>query len=238
MASTLSSAYSPSDQKIYDVCLSYHDLSSHTNFVDDMVYALDTKGITTRMVDISIVGGRFSYLSQGIYNSMQLSSMAVVVCCKNYVTSPRCLDELVKIMELRKAIEGGLNVLPVYYDVDPFELRNSEWHFEEIHRRTSSTSQFGNAYCEYSNESVTSWRQAILELTNLQGLTLKLQNIPNWDYLDFVEEIAKTVMRNLGLMQSLAKRNARSSKVTSGKVNTGSNLAFFHLTTMIYAKLN
>ncbi|KAI3775469.1 hypothetical protein L1987_50046 [Smallanthus sonchifolius] len=110
MASTLS-ASSPSTRKIYDVCLSYYGLNAHSNFVDDIVYALDTKGISTRMVDISVVGGRFSYPSQGIYNSMEQSSMAVVVCCKNYVTSSRCLYELVKIMELRKTIEGVLGLV-------------------------------------------------------------------------------------------------------------------------------
>ncbi|KAI3775470.1 hypothetical protein L1987_50047 [Smallanthus sonchifolius] len=47
------------------------------------------------------------------------------------------------------------------------------------------------------------------------------------DYLDFVEEIAKTVMWNLGFMQSLAKENARSLKVKSGDVHiTWSNLTF------------
>ncbi|XP_076897502.1 uncharacterized protein LOC143550796 [Bidens hawaiensis] len=101
-------------------------------------------------------------------------------------------------MEISKAIEGGgLTVLPVFYDVDPLELRNSDRPVLDMDLSLWS----GRTRFRESKESVKLWRQAIVELTNLQGLTLKLKNLPNWDYLDFVQEIVETVMRNLGLMR-------------------------------------
>lgn len=163
--------------KIYDVFLSYYGLATRNNFVDDILHALGKKGISTRMEDISIVKGQFSYLPQPIFVSMEQSSMAVIVFCRDYVTNPICLNVLLKIMESSKAIEGGFFLLPVFYDIDPLDLRNSDWPFQEIHRKYL---QFGERY-EYSEESVKLWRQAIVELTNLQGLTtLKFKSMRNW----------------------------------------------------------
>ncbi|KAL7597575.1 hypothetical protein Lser_V15G25067 [Lactuca serriola] len=150
--------------------------------------------------------------------------MAVIVFCKDYLSTGECLDELVNIMKLSKITEGGLNVLPVFYDVDPLELRNPDEPLGEIRRKNwHFGSMFRREY--YSVEQEKLWRQAVVELTKLHGLKLKLKSIPNWDVLDFVEEIAETVMRNLGRMNASSidknvvelvkphKKNARSLKV-------------------------
>ncbi|KAK1417276.1 hypothetical protein QVD17_26402 [Tagetes erecta] len=190
----MASTYLPSSRKIYDVFLSYYGLGTRNNFVDDILYALGEKGTSTRMVDISIVGSRFSYLSQEIFDLMEQSSMAVIVFCKDYVTTPRCLDELLMIMVLSKEVERGFNVVPVFYNIDPLELRNSDWPIQEIQQNGMHLEKtFGYTFCEYTAESIEIWRQAVVELTNLHGLTMKFKNTPDWNYLDFVDEIVETV---------------------------------------------
>ncbi|KAI3802968.1 hypothetical protein L1987_31115 [Smallanthus sonchifolius] len=213
MASTIS--YSPSSRKTFDVLLSYYGQGSRDNFVDDVLYALERRGISTDMVDLSAAGSGMSRLS---FESSERSSVAVIIFCKDYSTTPRCLDELVKIMKLSKAIEGGgLNVLPVFYYVDPLEIRNSDWTFQDIRRSRPRVWK----------KSAKLWRQAIVELINLQGLTLNLNSKLDWDGLE--EEIAKTIIRNIGLSSfdvnivELVKphtKNARFLKVNSEVYST------------------
>ncbi|KAL7597570.1 hypothetical protein Lser_V15G25068 [Lactuca serriola] len=64
------SAYSPSYRKI-DVFLSYFGLGSRNNFVNDIRHALGRKGISTRLDDISTVEDRYTYVSQGIFGSVE-----------------------------------------------------------------------------------------------------------------------------------------------------------------------
>lgn len=173
----MASPLSPSSRKIHDVFLSYYGRGTLNNFVDDILHALGRKGTSTRMVDLSIIGSGFVSLQQPIFESMEQSSMVVIVFCKSYVTTPTCLDELVKIMEFSKSVKGGLKVLPVFYGIDPLELRNSDWPFQEIQRNSL---RFPNIYSEYPNENVKLWRQAVAELTNIHGLQLKFKNRPNW----------------------------------------------------------
>ncbi|XP_076922975.1 toll/interleukin-1 receptor-like protein [Bidens hawaiensis] len=116
-----------------------------------------------------------------MFELMEQSSMVVILLCKDYVSTPASLNELVKIMEISKAIEGGgLTVLPVFYDVDPLELRNSDPPVQDMDVSLWSGRTLTRKRFRESKESVKLWRQAIVELTNLQGLMLKLKNIPNW----------------------------------------------------------
>ncbi|KAK1417275.1 hypothetical protein QVD17_26401 [Tagetes erecta] len=214
---------SPRPRKMFDVILSYYGRGSRYNFVDDILYALERRGVSTHMDDISAYKAQLSILSQGIFDSSS-SSVAVIIFCRDYSTTPKCLDELVKIIKLSKADEGGLIVLPVFYYVDPLELQNSDWTFPEIRRRSSY--RFSEAFGAYSERNVKLWKQAILELTNLQGLTLSKNNTTGSDDHHFVEEIAETVIRNLGRRSGFDEnvvelvkphtKNARSLKAKSG----------------------
>ncbi|GKE04107.1 TMV resistance protein N [Tanacetum coccineum] len=177
-------------QKYYDVFLSYHGQGSRNNFVDDIVYGLGTKGISTGMGDMcrgpeGLVMIPHSKHKDRIYRSVEHASMTLIVFDKIYVTTPSCLDKLVKIMEFSKAIEGShANVLPLYCGVDPLEIRNSDWPYMKIDG-------------EYSDERLELWKRSVMDLTTLPGL--KMKNIPR-GYCDFIKEIAATVLKNLGRM--------------------------------------
>ena len=54
-------------------------------------------------------------------------NLSVVVFSRNYAESRWCLDELEKIMECHRTI--GHVVVPVFYDVDPSEVRHQTGHF-------------------------------------------------------------------------------------------------------------
>ena len=81
----------------------------------------------------------------------------------DYARSRWCLDELVKIME-RKRTTNSI-VLPVFYDVDPSQVRNQ-------------TGSFAAAFVEHEKrfkeemERVNGWRIALKEVADLGGMVL------------------------------------------------------------------
>lgn len=91
------------------------------------------------------------------------SQITVIVFSRNYADSQWCLDELVKIMECRRTI--GQIVLPVFYDVDPSEVRHQ-------------TGEFGKAFQSLLNrisnkkDASLKWRDVLREVAGLAGIVV------------------------------------------------------------------
>ena len=82
--------------------------------------------------------------------------ISIVVFSENYAASSWCLDELVKILQCRT---NGQLVIPLFYNVDPSEVRNQRGNFGVA--LTKFEEKFKN--------KVQSWRTALKEATNLAG---------------------------------------------------------------------
>ena len=86
--------------------------------------------------------------------------ISIIIFSKNYASSTWCLDELVKILECKK---NGQMVLPVFYKVDPSEVRNQKGKFEEALAKN-----------EVNNiKKVQRWREALNKVGSISGLTYK-----------------------------------------------------------------
>ncbi|KAL7582312.1 hypothetical protein Lser_V15G45026 [Lactuca serriola] len=155
----------------YDVFLSFRGRDTRTNFIDHLYYALQQKNIQTYKDDQRINKG--NRISDELIGSIEDSRFYIIVFSKNYASSSWCLDELVKIMECHKT--PSHTAYPVFYDVEPSEIRKL-------------SGAFGEAFAEHENEETAGkWREALKEAADLAGWELK--NTANGHEAEFIHKI-------------------------------------------------
>jgi len=104
---------------------------------------------------------RGDHISKSLLQEIEKSQIAVIVFSINYANSQWCLNELVKIMECHKTI--GQVVLPIFYNVDPSEVRHQKGEFGKA---------FQSLLNKISNEFFNlepCWRAALREAADLAG---------------------------------------------------------------------
>ena len=161
-ASTSSLASSSTPRWTYDVFLSFRGKDTRKNFTDHLYNALKNKGVLTFRDDEKLERGKF--ISQELVKAIEESRFAIVIFSIKYAFSTWCLKELVHIVRCRK--EKGLEVWPIFYHVDPSEVRNQ-------------MGTFGKAFDEYkesskeSIENVETWKSTLKEVANISGYDLQ-----------------------------------------------------------------
>jgi len=162
-SSNSSSALVTSSKKIYyDVFVTFRGEDTRNNFIDFLFDALETKGICVFRDDINLEKGES--IGPELLRSIERSQVYVAVFSRNYASSTWCLQELEKIYE---SVQGSeKHILPVFYDVDPSEVRKQ-----------------GEIYCEafvkheqkfqQDFEMVSRWREALKQVGSISGWDLR-----------------------------------------------------------------
>ncbi|KAM0014930.1 putative TIR domain, P-loop containing nucleoside triphosphate hydrolase [Helianthus debilis subsp. tardiflorus] len=155
MASSSSSSHLIPASWKYDVFMSFRGEDTRKNFVDHLYSALDQQGIYTYKDDKTLARGES--IGQSLLKAIRESQIAVIVFSKNYAESSWCLDELAYIIECMDEI--GKIVMPIFYDIDPSDVRKLKGKIEE---------SFAKHELEHMNK-VESWRSALVKASNLSG---------------------------------------------------------------------
>ncbi|KAL4637489.1 hypothetical protein ACB092_03G080900 [Castanea dentata] len=150
----------------YDVFLSFRGEDTRNGFTSNLNGILRHNGINTFMDDELQRGNR---ISTEILEAIESSKISIIVFSKNYATSTWCLDELVKILECKK---NGQVVFPVFYKVDPSEVRSQKGKFGEVLAKHEEN-------FKYDTNKVQRWRAALNEACNLSGWHYKNEYVFN-----------------------------------------------------------
>jgi hypothetical protein len=146
----------------YDVFLSFRGEDTRKNFTDHLYTALHHARIHAFRDDDELRRGE--EISLQLLKAIQESKISIVVFSKGYASSTWCLAELEKILDCRHTT--GQIVLPVFYDIDPSDIRKQAGSFAEAFDRHEER-------FKEEMEKVQKWRKALVEAANLSGLDLR-----------------------------------------------------------------
>ena len=112
--------------KNFEVFLSFRGEDTRLGFTGYLYQTLDRNGIKT-FIDDKLRRGE--NISEEFLKIIENSMISIVVFSENYAFSTWCLDELVKIIECKK--NDKMEVRPVFYNVNPSDVRNQKGKFGE-----------------------------------------------------------------------------------------------------------
>ena len=158
---------SSTQQYRYDVFLSFRGEDIRLDFISYLNGFLNLKGINT-FIDYELPRGE--EISAELLESIESSRSSIIIFSKNYASSIWCLDELVKILECKK---NGQMVLPVFYKVDPSEVRNQKGKFGE------ALAKHEEKFKDNMNK-VQRWRKALNQAGSISGSTYKEEYVFNY----------------------------------------------------------
>ena len=144
---------------VFEVFLNFRGEDTRHSFLRLLYDALFEKKISTFRDDKVLERGK--PIPSELLKAIEESRFSVVIFSKNYATSSWCLDELAKIVECRQKMKGH-TIFPVFYDVEPTEVRKQK-------------GSFGEAFAKHEEvfkenlERVKRWRDALTEVANISG---------------------------------------------------------------------
>ncbi|XP_042948554.1 disease resistance protein RPV1-like isoform X2 [Carya illinoinensis] len=168
----------------YDVFLSFKGEDTRKNFTDHLYSALMRVGIHTFRDEGELPRGEI--ISTELHNVIHGSKVSIVVFSKGYAYSKWCLNELVEIIHCAKI--RGQTLLPIFYHVDPSDIRKQTGTFADAFARHEEL--FKN-----DMERVEGWRAALTEACSRSGLDIK--EVANGYEARLIDQIVKEVLSKL-----------------------------------------
>ncbi|XP_054817702.1 disease resistance protein Roq1-like, partial [Prosopis cineraria] len=162
---------------------SFRGEDTRTGFTDHLYDALIRQGLRTFRDEEGLERGQ--YINPSLLQAIEESRSAIVVLSLGYASSTWCLDELQKILHSKK--ELGLQVFPIFHNVDPSDVRKQKGSFAAAFMKHEGR-------FTQDNMKVQTWRDALEEVANISGWD---SQISNRHETKFIETIAKEMMSKL-----------------------------------------
>ncbi|XP_035546463.1 disease resistance protein RUN1-like isoform X1 [Juglans regia] len=160
----------------HDVFLSFRGEDVRRNFISHLYQALLQRGINT-YIDNNLERGE--EISLALFKTIEGSMISIIVFSKNYAESRWCLDELLKILDCKETMKQI--VLPIFYDVDPSDVRHQKGIFGK------SFDKLGDKLKD--NAKMLKWKVALQRVADLSGFPLAKFR----DESTFIQEIIQWV---------------------------------------------
>ncbi|ESR55144.1 hypothetical protein CICLE_v10023772mg, partial [Citrus x clementina] len=174
-------ASSSRNNKKYDVFVSFRGDDTRDNFTSHLYSALSRQNIQT-FIDDQL--NRGDEISESLLNAIEASAISVILFSEGYASSRSCLDELEKILECKR--EYGQIMIPVFYLVDPSDVRNQTGSFG------ISFSKLEERFKEDS-EKLQTWRNALKAAASLSGFHSQIIRPES----ELIKEVVNHILKRL-----------------------------------------
>ncbi|CAN6696999.1 unnamed protein product [Malus baccata var. baccata] len=163
----------------YDVFLSFRG-DTRRNFTDHLACTLKTHGFKVFLDENELTRGE--PITPELKQAIKDSRLAAIIFSRGYAESRWCLDELVEILNCRTM---GQMVLPIFYRVDPSDVRHQTGAFKAA---------FESHQEQFPDERVQTWRKTLKATADLAG-----EDFSQTDRYEgrFVQEIVDKIARKL-----------------------------------------
>ncbi|XP_024024863.1 TMV resistance protein N isoform X2 [Morus notabilis] len=169
-----------------EVFISFRE-DTRKNFTSHLYSALCRKHIRTHIDDQNLERG--DEISPALSRAIEESKISIVVFSKEYASSRWCLNELVHILKCKN--ERGQIVLPVFYNMDPSDIRK---------QKGSYAIAFAAHEKRFEPNKVKEWRNALIAAADLYGFHSQDEN---HEVRDFVALKEKKKMQGIMKLQVL-----------------------------------
>ncbi|XP_010251791.1 PREDICTED: TMV resistance protein N-like [Nelumbo nucifera] len=156
----------------WDVFLSFRGEDTRHGFTMNLFDELVRENIRTFMDDDGLQRGE--EIAPSLLTAIEDSSASIVVISKKYASSRWCLEELAKIVECRRTI------LPVFYEVDPSDVRQQKGPFKD---------DFEKLEKRFGVEKVLIWREAMTKAGGTAGWDSRTWN----DESELIQALVKKI---------------------------------------------
>lgn len=139
----------------YHVFPSFRGEDVRRDFFSHIQMEFQRNGITL-FIDNKIKRGE--PIGPELLRAIRASKMAIILLSRSYASSEWCLDELVEIMKCRE--EEGKTVIPIFYGVDPSDVKKLAGDFGKVFRETCAGR---------TEENIKRWKQALEVVATIAG---------------------------------------------------------------------
>ena len=153
----------PQHEIKYDIFINHRGPDTKLKFVTHLQEALTEKQFTP-FVDKSVEEGRHAF--DEIKSAIQDTRVHLAIFSPGYAESEYCLDELVLMLECSKKNPSAVTLLPIFYDVEPQDLRRSDLAgnpFREAFQKHKG---------RYSDARTSGWKDALHDAADVKGFEL------------------------------------------------------------------
>eukprot|EP00253_Pinus_taeda_P021676 PITA_21676 len=177
MAASTSAAANPNNIQCYDVFINHRGTDVKETFAKDLYKRLDSEGLSV-FLDRPELEAEETFSSQ-IENAITTASVQVAIFSPGYAESEGCLNKLLSMLD---TLQRGAKVIPVFYEVEPSDLRKAQ----------SNGGIYGKAFCERNPPgdagTIKKWKDALCRSADISGLELKTSHYGESELLDKVVE--------------------------------------------------
>ncbi len=157
-AGSTSSASAPALGGKYEVFFSFRGEVTRS-FTEFLSYILDKAGIRNFRYDDELVGEKEV---PALLKAIQESTISIPIFSRDYASSIWRLRELEQMVECHKTM--GHKILPIFYDVEPSDVRHQIGSYEEAFRQHQN---------HFDEKIVQGWKKALTEVGQMKGWELE-----------------------------------------------------------------